>query len=237
MFPPETDPDRILHCPSPNHAGRRDGLRPRFVVLHHTAMASAEAALERLCAPEFEVSAHWLIGRDGRLWSLVSEESRAWHAGAGRWGGYSDMNSRSVGIEIDNDGRTPFSAPAMARLERLLPAVMARWAVPPEGVIAHSDMAPGRKSDPGPRFDWRRLARLGLSVWPCAEDGVPVDEARFLADAGAFGWPAELGLAPVLAALRLRFRPGASGPLAPADAAVAADLARRFPVDPGASGA
>nr|WP_275982274.1 N-acetylmuramoyl-L-alanine amidase [Frigidibacter sp. ROC022] len=206
--------------------------------MHYTAMRSAAAALDRLCDPAFEVSSHWLVGRDGRLWSLVDEERRAWHAGAGQWGGRGDVNSRSVGIEIDNDGQAPFSAPAMATLERLLGQVMRRHGIPPEGVIAHSDLAPLRKSDPGPRFDWRRLARLGLAVWPdtaVQEAGTAPDAARFLALAARFGWPVEAGLGPVLTALRLRFRPRASGPLAAADMAIAADLARRFPVDRGSA--
>ena len=200
---------------SPNHGPRRGGQRPRLVVLHHTAMLSAEAALERLCDPAFEVSAHWLIGRDGRVWHLVDESRRAWHAGAGSWGGLGDVNSRSIGIE-----------------ERLLSGVLARWELPAKAVIGHSDMAPGRKVDPGPRFDWLRLAKAGLAVWPAAglADAAP-DPARFMADAAAFGWPVEAGPDLVLAALRLRFRPTAEGPLSAADMAVAAELARRFPVD------
>lgn len=229
---PETElRDRVLRCPSPNQGPRRNGLRPELIVLHFTAMGSAEAALDRLCDPVHQVSAHWLIGRDGRLWSLVEEEQRAWHAGAGGWGGRGDVNSRSIGIEIDNDGRTPFAAPAMAVLERLLPGVMGRWRIEPHSVIAHSDMAPERKTDPGPRFDWRRLARQGLSVWPETTHGPDPEPERFLTDAAIFGWPTDAGLATVLAALRLRFRPGAVGPLDAADMAIAADLARRFPVD------
>jgi N-acetylmuramoyl-L-alanine amidase len=152
--------------PSPNCGERRDGLRPSLVVLHYTAMASAEAALARLCDPGAEVSCHWLIDEDGRLFALVPEELRAWHAGAGTWRGRGDVNSRSIGIELQNDGRSPFPERQMAALERLLPGIMARWEIAPAGVIAHSDMAPDRKADPGPRFDWRRLARAGLSVWP-----------------------------------------------------------------------
>jgi len=223
--------------PSPNHGPRRDGLTPRLVVLHYTGMASAKAALDRLCDPAAEVSSHWLVGRDGRLWRLVDEERRAWHAGTGSWGGQGDVNSRSIGIEIDNDGRSPFAAPAMARLETVLAGVLSRWRIPPEGVIAHSDMAPRRKADPGPRFDWRRIAVLGLSVWPRQALSEEADPRRFLDLAAAFGWPAEEGLGPVLVALRLRFRPGALGPLSPADMAVAADLARRYPVDLAGRGA
>ncbi len=115
----------------------------------------------------------------------------------------------------------------MAALEQLLRAVMARWHIPPERVIGHSDMAPGRKGDPGARFDWRRLALAGLSVWPAAGPG---DPAGFRAAARAFGYP-DVPDAALLAAVRLRFRPWATGPLDALDAGLVADLARRFPVD------
>ena len=210
----------LVPRPSPNCGARRDGLRPSLIVLHYTAMASAEAALARLCDPESEVSCHWLIDEAGRVFALVPEELRAWHAGAGSWGGAGDVNSRSIGIELQNDGRSPFPAPQMAALEALLAAVMERWGIPPAGVIAHSDLAPDRKADPGPRFDWRRLARAGLSVWP--EAAAPGD---FAADAQAFGYP-EVPEDMLLAALRLRFRPWAAGPLDAADRALAAGLAR-----------
>jgi N-acetylmuramoyl-L-alanine amidase len=183
-------------------------------------MATAEAALERLCDPAAEVSCHWLIGEEGRVFALVPEEMRAWHAGAGTWRGTGDVNSRSIGIELQNDGRSPFPEVQMAALERLLADVIARWGIAPSGVIAHSDMAPDRKADPGPRFDWRRLARAGLSVWPDA--ATPGD---FAADARAFGYP-EVAHDLLLAALRLRFRPWASGPLDDADRALAAGLAQ-----------
>lgn len=229
--------------PSPNHGPRRGGVRADMVVLHHTAMASAGAALERLCAPEAQVSAHYLIGAGGELWQLVAEEARAWHAGAGEWAGVADVNSRSIGIELDNDGATPFAAAQILRLEGLLAGIMKRHAIPPERVIAHSDMAPARKVDPGPRLDWARLARLGLSVWP---SGAAVAEAeaelRSLAPealARAFGVavrtfgygldPATPGPGPVLAAFRLRFRPGAEGEVALRDAALARVLAMRWP--------
>ena len=190
-------------------------------------MESAAAALDRLCSAEAQVSAHYLIGVNGLVTRMVPEDLRAWHAGAGRWGGVEDVNSRSVGIELDNDGVSPFPEPQMAVLERLLRAVMGRWGVPPERVIAHSDMAPGRKSDPGGRFDWRRLARRGLSVWPL-EGASPA--ADFATAARRFGYP-DLPEEVLLAAFRLRFRPGATGPLDATDRALIADLAARFPVD------
>lgn len=198
--------------------------RVELVVLHYTAMPSCAAALERLCDPLAEVSAHYLVDGGGTLLSLVDESARAWHAGAGTWRSEGDVNSRSIGIELANTGREPFSEPQMAALERLLADVLDRHGLDPQAVIAHSDMAPDRKCDPGPRFDWRRLAMQGLSVWPAAE--TPGD---FLADLRAFGYP-EDEPGNLLTAFRLRFRPWATGPLDDTDRALAAGL-RRFAVD------
>lgn len=221
-------PELIQH-PSPNYGERRRGVLPDMIVLHYTAMQSAEAALHRLCAPEAEVSAHYLIAGDGRIWHLVDDALRAWHAGAGCWGGKTDVNSRSIGIELDNTGKHPFSEPQMAALEALMPAIMARWSIPPHHVIGHSDMAPARKSDPGPRFDWHRLARQGLAVWP--EAGTDPEGQDFDALCGMFGYASEFPRDARLKAFRDRFRPGACGPLEATDLALLADLARRFPVD------
>ncbi|WP_333827400.1 N-acetylmuramoyl-L-alanine amidase [Pararhodobacter sp.] len=218
-----TRPDAAgaLWHPSPNTGPRRDGLRPELVVLHYTQMQGALPALTRLCAPEAQVSAHYLIGADGQVWQMVSEAMRAWHAGAGSWRGQEDINSRSIGIELDNDGDSPFAAAQMLTLEQLLSGVLARWSIPPAGVIAHSDMAPERKSDPGPRFDWHRLARLGLSVWPGPDGDRDAPLAPSLTQ---IGYPA---VAPDLrlAAFRLRFRPGHKGPEDSTDRARAAALA------------
>ncbi|EYD72713.1 N-acetylmuramoyl-L-alanine amidase [Limimaricola hongkongensis] len=220
---------------SPNHGPRRLGARPDLVVIHYTAMESHDAALARLCDPAAEVSAHWLISGAGTVTKLVPEALRAWHAGAGRWGAVGDVNSRSIGIELYNCGDHPFAGPQMAALEELLAGVMTRWQIPPERIIGHSDMAPGRKDDPGPRFDWQRLARRGLSVWPVAgrEQG-PVaasGPAAFDDLAKQFGYTADVTHAQRLAAFRLRFRPRATGPVDAADMALIADLAHRFPVD------
>ncbi len=129
-------------------------------------MEGCDAARARLCDPAVEVSAHWLISETGEVEALVPETMRAWHAGAGEWAGMTDINSHSIGIELSNTGNQPFPEPQMATLETLLSAIMQRWAIPPHRVIAHSDMAPERKGDPGARFDWRRLALQGLSVCP-----------------------------------------------------------------------
>lgn len=213
-----------LTHPSPNFGERRGGAGVDLVVLHYTAMSSCAVALERLCDPAAEVSAHYLIDADGSVLSLVDEGARAWHAGAGSWRGVEDVNSRSIGIELANGGQEPFAEPQMAALERLLAAVLKRHGLGPEAVIAHSDMAPERKGDPGARFDWRRLAVQGLSVWP--EPGEPGD---FIADLRAFGYP-EAAPEILLTAFRLRFRPWAKGPLDDTDLVLAAGL-RRFAVD------
>lgn len=152
---------------SPNHNARRLG-RPDMVVIHYTGMTNAAAARARLCDPAAQVSAHWLIGLDGGVEALVPEERRAWHAGVSSWEGESDVNSRSIGIELVNPGHEhgyhPFPEPQMAALERLLARIMARWPVEARNVVGHQDVAPGRKIDPGEKFDWARLARGGLSA-------------------------------------------------------------------------
>ena len=213
--------------PSPNFNMRPDGERPELVVIHYTAMESCEAALERLCDPVAEVSAHYLIGHDGTLWHMVEEEMRAWHAGVSTWQGRERVNHRSIGIELDNRGGHPFAEAQMAVLEDLLGGILRRWDIRPEGVVGHSDIAPTRKQDPGPRFDWLRLARQGLAIWPEVGEGDPV---TFRDDLRCFGYPDEDPDA-VLQAFRDRFRPGLSGPVDATDAGIARDLARRFGVD------
>lgn len=233
-----------LTHPSPNYGERRGKGRVELVVLHYTAMTGCAEALARLCDPTAEVSAHYLIDTDGRVLSLVAEAARAWHAGAGAWGGAGDVNSRSIGIELANTGSEPFAEAQMTALERVLAGILDRHGLGPEAVIGHSDMAPDRKGDPGPRFDWRRLALRGLSVWP--EEGrasagglshpvprqtpeAPVAAVGFWADLWAFGYPKAAPEA-LLTAFRLRFRPWARGPLDATDLALAAGL-RRFAVD------
>ncbi|MEO0750098.1 MAG: N-acetylmuramoyl-L-alanine amidase [Pseudomonadota bacterium] len=206
-------------------------MQPDLIVLHYTEMASCDEALQRLCDPDAEVSAHYLISDQGELLQLVKEDRRAWHAGQGSCRGLSDVNSISIGIELSNRGTTPFSAPQMDALEALLPQIMKRWAIPKHGVIAHSDFAPTRKADPGRRFDWRRLALAGLSVWP---DSSTQSTADFLTSASTFGYPTDEGEAVVLDAFRQRFRPmnaGATSGPDVVDKAMMANLAHRFGID------
>ncbi len=234
---PRTDADLpdVIWQPSPNMGTRRGGVRPDILVVHFTNMQSADAAVARLCDPGAQVSCHYVIGEDGRLWQLVDEAARAWHAGQGRWGAVSDVNSRSIGIELANRSSHPFPEPQMHMLERLLPGIMARWHIPPERVIGHSDIAPDRKDDPGPHFDWRRLAFQGLAIWP--QVGAAADLSRFRDLSAQVGYGAEFSDEAVLTALRLRWRPWAHGPLDDGDMAVLADIAARFPVDRGGQGA
>ncbi len=219
--PSTTDPLTPIWHPSPNFGPRRDGLTPTLIVLHYTAMDSANAALDRLCDPEHEVSAHYLIGADGALWQMVEEKDRAWHAGAGEWQGQSDINSRSVGIELDNSGAQPFSEPQMSKLEDLLRQIMTRWSIPSSGVIGHSDMAPGRKTDPGPKFDWLRLERQHLAE-PRATNAPlePFTQEEFRRCAKAAGFTAPTDDQTLLDAVRLRYRPWAKGPLCAKDFSV-----------------
>ena len=177
-------------------------------MIHYTAMETADAALARLCDPDAEVSVHYLIDRTGAVTQLVAEERRAWHAGAGSWRGNKDINSRSIGIELDNTGHHPFPEPQMAALERLLKDILSRWTILPEDIIGHSDMAPGRKMDPGPRFDWSRLARQGLAG--------PVEpgpkQPDFPTAAQTAGFTAPVDKDTLLSATRLRFAPWRTGP-------------------------
>ena len=177
-------------------------------------MTSAEAAIERLCDPVAEVSAHYVIANTGEITQLVPENMRAWHAGAGRWHGQDDINSRSIGIELDNDSSHPFSERLMHSLETLLEQILDRWNIPAEGVIGHSDFAPGRKVDPGPRFDWARLARQNLAA-KSPPKGCTDDDFTTLA--GSAGYDTSVAPDDLLQAVRLRWNQSSTGPLSQND--------------------
>ncbi len=147
--------------PSPNHGPRR----PTLVVLHYTTNETADAAIRTLTNPEREVSAHYLVSREGRIIQLVDEAHRAWHAGAAYWAGNRDVNSASIGIELDNTGREPFPDEQIEALLALLADLRTRYGIPPENVVGHSDVAIGRKVDPGPDFPWQALAGRGFGRW------------------------------------------------------------------------
>ena len=166
---------------SPNHEARKNGLRPSILLLHYTDMISAEAAQQWLCTVESRVSCHYLIDEVGHITQMVDEDLRAWHAGAGNWRGMADINSASIGIEIHNVGHKAgypaFPETQMMAVIGLCQDICRRHAIRPERVLAHSDVAPGRKIDPGEKFDWRRLHDYGVGHWV---EPVPIGGGRFL---------------------------------------------------------
>jgi N-acetylmuramoyl-L-alanine amidase len=174
--------------PSPNQEARPDGVTPDILLLHYTGMESGGAALERLCDPQAKVSAHYLIEEDGRVFALVPEERRAWHAGLASWGGESDINSRSIGIELVNPGHEfgyrAFPAVQIASLIRLSREILERWPIPSWRVLGHSDVAPLRKEDPGELFPWEQLAGEGIGLWTGEEKKDPRPLPALLAELG-----------------------------------------------------
>jgi len=163
----------ITQTPSPNFNMRKHKLD--MLVLHYTGMATGEEALERMCDPAAEVSAHYMVWEDGRITQLVDEDKRAWHAGVASWQGQQDLNSRSIGIEIVNGGHDfplpdgglpPYPRPQIHALLDLVHDILGRHDISATRILGHSDIAPLRKQDPGEHFPWERLARAGISLWP-----------------------------------------------------------------------
>jgi len=196
--------------PSPNWNERK--LPVSMVVLHYTGMRTAADALERMCSPAAEVSAHYMIDEDGTVTQLVDEEKRAWHAGRSSWRGITDVNSASVGIELVNPGHEfgyrPFPEAQIDALLPLLADIVRRHNVPRANVVGHSDVAPARKTDPGELFPWERLAeyRLALSQ-PKIEIGDPFDnDGAFYLALERFGYDISDGRKAVEAFQR-RWRP------------------------------
>jgi N-acetylmuramoyl-L-alanine amidase len=216
-----------LWCPSPNRDQRANGRAPDMLILHYTGMESSDAALNWLTREEAKVSAHYLIDEEGRVAQIVAESERAWHAGQSRWAGETDLNSCSIGIEIHNPGHDfdypNFAGPEMQAVEALCLDILCRHAIPPDRVLAHSDIAPGRKRDPGEKFDWQRLARAGIGLWvkpaPLGNDqGLgPGDEGESVAKLQRalleYGYGVEVtstygtGLEKVVEAFQRHFRP------------------------------
>ncbi|MGE4061870.1 MAG: N-acetylmuramoyl-L-alanine amidase [Rhodospirillaceae bacterium] len=180
--------------PSPNF-NARSSPEVRYTVLHYTGMRTADQALARLTDPAAKVSAHYLIDENGVIYQMVAEHQRAWHAGVSYWRGERDLNGASIGIELANPGHdwgyVPFPAQQLAALKELLVGIRARHRVAAEGLLAHSDIAPSRKLDPGELFPWRELARDGFGLWP--EEAEPVAGHPDLT--GAFRRLSEIGYA------------------------------------------
>ncbi len=169
---------QIEDTPSPNHDERRH--KVNLLVLHYTGMESGDAALARMRDPEAKVSAHYMVREDGSIARLVEESRRAWHAGLSSWNGDDDLNSRSIGIEIVNGGHDfplpggqlpPYPDAQITAVIDLAKAIIARHAIPQFRIVAHSDIAPKRKIDPGEHFPWPRLAQAGIGLWPEEAEG------------------------------------------------------------------
>ena len=162
-------PPGISSRPSPNHGERRGNRAPDLLLLHYTGMDTAKAAIDWLCNPDAGVSCHYLVDEAGNIVQMVEEGRRAWHAGASCWAGESDINSCSIGIEIHNHGHfkgyPDFPEPQMVAVEELCRDILSRHSILPTRVLAHSDVAPGRKIDPGEKFDWERLHHAGIGHW------------------------------------------------------------------------
>jgi len=200
---------RIVEAPSPNHDSRA-GQAVDILLLHYTGMKTGAEAIARLRDPDAKVSAHYVVEEDGRVFRLVAEERRAWHAGVSSWRGDANINARSIGIEIVNPGHEwgyrAFPPAQMEAVRELASAILVRHAIPPRNVIGHSDVAPLRKEDPGELFDWQGLAQAGIGLWP---DAVTVswNRAEFFAHLADYGY----GVVDEAAAARAfcrHFRPG-----------------------------
>lgn len=167
-FKADTPLSHDIH-PAQNREARRGGVQPSLLILHYTGMNSAAKAIDWLGCSESGVSCHYVVDEAGRITQLVPEEERAWHAGVSYWRGERDINSHSIGIEIHNPGHQhgypDFPPDQMAAVIALAKDIVRRHRIAPDNILAHSDVAPGRKIDPGEKFDWLLLARSGLGLW------------------------------------------------------------------------
>lgn len=195
----------VVEMPSPNQDSRGDAAI-NMLLLHYTGMASAKAALSRLCDPEAKVSAHYTIDEDGTVYAHVPESARAWHAGLSFWAGTRNVNGCSIGIELVNPGHEfgyhAFPAAQIAALTELSLAIMNRHAIPAARVLGHSDVAPARKQDPGELFPWSQLAQNGIGQWP--KPAVTTAPAAALI---RFGYDPEVTDEERIAAFQRHFRP------------------------------
>lgn len=167
----------IIDAPSPNFDQRPAGRAPDMLILHYTGMPTGEEALARMRDSVAKVSAHYMVGEDGKVWRLVDEAARAWHAGVAYWQGETDINGCSIGIELVNPGHEcgyrPFPDAQIEALIALIEGIRTRHPIPDRRILGHSDVAPGRKQDPGELFPWQRLAEAGIGLWPGPFDDAP----------------------------------------------------------------
>jgi N-acetylmuramoyl-L-alanine amidase len=213
--------------PSPNVEPRVGGVKPDILLMHYTEMESAAKACDWLCNPQSKVSCHYLVDETGEIVQMVDETLRAWHAGASSWHGDSDVNSRSIGIEIQNPGMRygyrAFPRQQMSAVIALSKDIIARNAIAAERVLAHSDVAPGRKVDPGALFDWRLLHEEGVGHWvppspidsgaglKVGDQGLDVEPLQLALSGYGYGLPVtgvyDARTKTVVSAFQLHFRP------------------------------
>jgi N-acetylmuramoyl-L-alanine amidase len=209
----------VIEAPSPNQDERPAGVPVDMLILHYTGMSTGREALDRLRDPAAKVSSHYLVEEDGRIFRLVPEHRRAAHAGISHWRGHAGLNARSIGVEIVNPGHEwgyrPFPALQMAAVCDLCLGILARHPIPARNVLAHSDVAPDRKQDPGELFDWEGLAHNGVGLWPGA-DPPPPDEAALLPMLGTIGYRTDLPLSVLVTAFQRHWLPGRADGIADA---------------------
>lgn len=202
---------KLILTPSPNHDSR-EGAPIELLILHYTGMQCGQAAVERLCDPAAKVSAHYLIEENGDIYQFVDENQRAWHAGVASWREHTDINARSIGIEIVNPGHEfgyrPFPEVQMQAVAALGREIIARHHIAPRNVIGHSDVAPARKTDPGELFDWAWLAGQGVGLWPSSYQ-LPVVSCQLVPEKlHAYGYTAaDATPEQLIAAFQRHFRP------------------------------
>jgi N-acetylmuramoyl-L-alanine amidase len=174
--------------PAPNFEPRRGGERPSILLLHYTGVETAAKAIDWLTCRQSKVSCHYAIDEAGRITQMVAEEMRAWHAGEAMWAGECDINSASIGIEIHNPGHEmgypDFPEAQLQAVEALCKDIIARHGIRPEHVLAHSDVAPTRKKDPGEKFPWARLARAGIGHWVAPQPVIAAEPGMGVGVAG-----------------------------------------------------
>lgn len=140
--------------------------KPHYVIIHHTAQESVEQTIRTFTLPHTKVSSHYVIGRDGKVYQMLNDYLRGWHAGASKWGSLTDLNSVSLGIELDNNGKEPFPEAQINSLLTLLDTLKTNYNIPSPNFLGHGDVSPGRKVDPSAHFPWKRLAAYGFGLWP-----------------------------------------------------------------------
>lgn len=202
--------------------------RPNFVIIHHTAQNSCDQTLKTFTLPRTQVSAHYVICRDGIIYHMLNDLLRAHHAGVSKWGNNSDINSSSIGIEVDNNGSEPFTEAQINSLLELLGRLKRAYNIPVANFIGHADVAPGRKVDPSRSFPWKLLAEKGFGLWyDTAHVKVP-DQFNALQALRIIGYNTRDSIA-AIQSFKIHFVPGDTlNVITPTDKKILADLIRKY---------